>query len=220
MSRFISVLLLMMFVCIAPQVNAQVYLTPDQYSGSASTANDGVTGSLFMGSFKLQWSITAPNQNGTQYYHYVYNITDTSGAALSPKQKSFLLEVDPSITSSNGTLVNANPGIQGGPKTYTNLDILTLPQSIYAIDLSTPNNAAGSYSFDSTKAPVWGDFYVQINSLRYAYNTGFGSNPRGAPFTNWVPTPGALSLAVPEPKIVLLMGSFLMLAYVYRRRHA
>lgn len=163
---------------------ADVYLTPDQYSGSSSTTSGGVTGKDTYSSFQIQWSITAPSQNGTQYYHYVYTLTDSSGNALKHPQNNFLLEVSTAITSSNGTISNISPGlVESGPRTYTTANFSTLPGSIYAIDLSTPSNPAGMYSFDSTKAPVWGDFYAQSNRNRRAYNTSFGVNPTGSSFS-------------------------------------
>lgn len=217
MNKVLS-LLLFLFMFEFSSACAQVSLTPSQYSGDTTTTSGGVTGSHSFDNLEISWSITTPSQNGTQYYHYVYNITTTSGQALSPSQTYFLLQVSSAITSGNGAILNISPGLnESGPQTYTTSfgSFSNLPGSIYAIDLSTPSNPSSSYSFNSTSAPVWGNFYVQAsNNHDWAYNTGFNSTPpMSGSYADWIATPGTPS---PEPKTLLTLLTCLGIFFFFR----
>ena len=76
-----------------------------------------------------------------------------------------------------------------------------------------------TFSYTSSKAPVWGDFYIKDGSFEghdvYAYNSTFGTpDPTDAPADGSINykilRPDSIS-TIPEPSSMLLLGSALAL---------
>jgi hypothetical protein len=86
--------------------------------------------------------------------------------------------------------------------------------------------ASDEYYFTSTRAPVWGDFYMKDGkedmSDIYAYNTTFGTDdpldpPSNGSINYKILRPDTYTTIIPEPGTLLLLGSALALAGGYRR---
>ena len=69
-----------------------------------------------------------------------------------------------------------------------------------------------TFSFDTLREPVWGDFYAKGSNTTYAYNTGFGTNPgvNTTDFNSWIQVPDTKTAMIPLPGNVLLLGSGLV----------
>ena len=72
-----------------------------------------------------------------------------------------------------------------------------------------------TFYFDTNLPPVWGDFYAKGGRI-FAYNNGFGIEPAGTNFTDWIARPDGI--VVPIPGSVLLMGSGLLGLIGIRRK--
>lgn len=165
------------------------------------------------GSFKIDWSVFLTD---SKTYNYTYSITNKDGGRLSNNLSYILLEVGPSVTEKNYTslIANLTGGSMTAPTTYTSKDISSLPADIYAIKITTESKSMPVFSFNSSLAPIWGEFYARgSSSSTYAYNTDFADN-KGA-FKMAIP--GATSLATPEPSTYVLLVS-LLLAIIYLKR--
>jgi len=159
--------------------------------------------------------IDSDSDGDTDYYHYAYAYTaiGSSGAGLS----HFILEVSDQFAMDE--LWGLTPGvtyIANDPNPYgTSPANPGIPGSVYGIKFQTitgTTNADGTttwaWSFDSTRVPVWGDFYAKGGKSNYAYNMGFTSvdfDPTSlegdgkhiaVPDTYKVPVPAAVLLGI------------------------
>lgn len=197
-----------------------VLVDPTDFTGSRTSAPGGgitATGPWDNGGFELSWNI-ADNQDGT--YFYQYKITGLGGGQLTKDVKYWMLQLTPSI---DWTGVFDNVGFS------TEVDIFKkgkknpgMPGDLFGLKF---NDGTLEVSFVTDYAPEWGSFYARIDGKKrdnkdYAYNTGFGTDPTGTDFTNWIAVDGEVN-SVPEPStlILLLTGtSFLAGAARFRRK--
>ena len=105
------------------------------------------------------------------------------GTALTPAGSHWIFEVSPIITDANvGQYIYDENFTLVGPQTWTadpntpnsttpgaNNGNPNLPANLYGVKADTgtdpntqpPGVAGGTYTFSSTQAPVWGDFYMK-----------------------------------------------------------
>lgn len=83
-----------------------------------------------------------------------------------------------------------------------------MPHSFYGVKFDELNVYIVSFSFTSTQAPVWGNFYSKDGTVKdnpvVAWNTGLGDPDNGV----FIPRPDGIP--VPEPGILLLLGIGMM----------
>lgn len=234
LKRFIFSLSVLTLTCVAFTAFADVAVDPSYYTGSRQTDTpNGVTATENWSSatgtgFKISWSIS---QLGNGNFHYIYTITNASNKELAKDMSHFILQVSDTITASNvaANIFKNTPSFLG-PTKYTSTSNGNsnpgMPNpGVYGLKFDATGSLP-TITFDSTRAPVWGDFYTKDGKNKgndvFAYNSGFGILPTSAntnnftDFTKWIPRPDT-TVAVPEPATLLILGSSLAMAAFARK---
>ena len=158
--------------------------------------------------FTVSWVITNPVA-GTWHYSYTFSGTATTvGQGLS----HFILDT-------SDTCINVAAGTLADPNCITN-NAVTVSPANYTSAPSNPNFPVGAdiigvkfnvvggpalpvtITFDSDRAPVYGDFYVKVANSTTAYNNGLGNEATSTLLSDFIARPGD---ATPEPGSALLM---------------
>lgn len=184
--------------------------------------------------FEIAWNIVDASSSDSGNWEYEYSFANADGSQpLDPELSHWLLEVSEAITPDNvdSVIFDTNFDPFEGPKSWSGEDPgnPNLPAEIHALKLDT---AQTTYTFESTQAPVWGDFYAKDGKQGgvdvTAWNTEIGTDPdeTTSDFTGWIPTPDTTTTTVdttpvPEPSTLALAGigmSCLMGSRLRRRR--
>lgn len=195
------------------------------------------------GNLQLSWTITAPGDN-SNLYTYSYTFSGLNGTSLRPDISHFILELSQGCAAGSGCVQNATMRVGNGP--VVNIPTNKLEYGTFMLapsnpmfpanasisgikfDLST-NGSPVTYTFQSTKAPVWGDFYIKggspnnQNNFGVAYNYGLttAAKQNFMQQYNWfIARPDTLEFAaeIPEPGTVFLTGAGLLAALAWRRK--
>ncbi len=183
--------------------------------------------------FKISWNISQDNDVAGFPWHYSYTISGYEATDLSRGLSHVILEISGKATQSDFDFGSAT-GIEFG--TFENSGSSgsnpNLPADIYGIKFDGSSGTNVTFTFHSTKAPVWGNFYAKDgnNPTTTAWNTGLGGpapTSSDAPFTNWIARPdgdggdGGGGGEIPEPASIAGFGTLLAgfaLVAVRRRR--
>lgn len=181
--------------------------------GTRSVTSDGLTGNqAYANAFTISWTVTQT----AGIYHYDYLLSN-----LSKNLSHLLLQT---CNATGTALWNiTQPFDSTAPRTYSPSDPGNsnpgLPADLFGFKF---NGAAGDtyqLAFDSSLAPVWGDFYAKSGRDSYAFNDGL-ADPTSADLGDFIVVPGAqCSSVVPEPATLGLFGAGLALLG-FCRRHA
>lgn len=155
------------------------------YTGSLSYAGGGIVTdplpSIWANnSTTFSWTVTDTDtglQAGWWRYTYEWNATKPPGVSGGDGLSHLIIELSPNITANEyefGSLsaeVKTHLELQGNPD---------LPESVYGAKIQTSGTQV-VITFDSSRVPVWGDFYAKGGDV-YAYNAGFlAADPLVAP---------------------------------------
>lgn len=142
--------------------------------GSLSTATGGVVGggnySATAGGFKIDWNIT---QNMDTTWTYVYSFTNAAGQPRTgPAVSHIILELSENflpqdlLSVGSGILTTSFGPFGPGPSNPG----FPAAQSLSGVKFDTDE---ATISFTTTRAPMWGSFYVKGGSSSFAYNADF-----------------------------------------------
>lgn len=224
---------------------AQATLVYDQFvtgSNLAGSRSLAVNGGLMniggnVSSATLSWEIGY--DTNTTRWSYSYTFTHNSQQGIS----HFILDLSDNCTAGSGCIIGFRDNSTSADalifSTFTTNGNPGFPGSITGVkfdDLSAPSSY--TFSFQSERAPVWGDFYAKGGSPENRRNpTGFAIFNDGAdehltstdvidfiarPDTVTGPGPGPSGAAdpVPAPASLLLLGAGLLGLAASRKRSA
>jgi hypothetical protein len=207
------------FVTCASVVRASIAVDPSDYNDSRTTSgNSGVGGGLTWnpangswggGGFTITWDITDNGADFTYRYtidttgakalsHWILELSqfDASGAPLTSDWEDIFEDMTAGDYDSSGINDGANE-VPTNPFSPSNPGI---PGDIYGVKFNTSGDPNVSWvEFTTPQAPVWGDFYGKDGTENmgadevYIYNTGYGMDPLGTDFTDWIARPNGAS---------------------------
>ncbi|MCP4567875.1 MAG: PEP-CTERM sorting domain-containing protein [FCB group bacterium] len=211
MKSLSTLILALVVVVLISQPAMALSFTGSLSSPSGITASPGTP---WDGTISLTWIVTQNIDMSWDYqYRFSYPSKDIS---------HFIVAISPNATANdfwgaNGspiTIATYDPSNPGNPG---------LPSAFYGLKLDYEGNY---FTFTSTKAPVWGDFYIKDGKFDgndvYAYNSSFGSPdptdaPRDGTINNKILRPDSVTTTIPEPSSMILFGSVLAFAGGIRR---
>lgn len=230
MRRGVSTALLCTAVVLGIAVDASaapIYgtlLGAADFSGSR-TEGAGLTGTGRYDNMTVSWSIA--ESNGVFSYEYKFDFAGSSQNSIS----HLSLDLSDNCASTSGCVSNArlngnliaklefatfgagpsNPGFPANQSiTGVKFDDLAL----------NPEPNVWTITFDSVRAPMWGDFYLK-GGQDYLFNTGLlAANRQSGDKGLFVAVPDTVGVTAPEPATLLLFGLGAAAAAVRRARRS
>lgn len=205
-------LMLMPMAALATPITADFTGTRSVHAGLSATDGGKESKGWASKGFTLSWQI----QQVTGGYDYTYTLDPLYKGEVS----NFILEVSPvALTSDFRSLMEGKDHlIYFAPTSYTSDGNVAFSAPLFGIKFDFGGDPS-IYHFFSKKAPVWGDFFAKDGDYGEVWNTGFGQDPTGSPFTNWIATPDSTAtVPTPEPGTMVLLGAGLMALAVYGKR--
>ena len=200
-----------MFLLVVSSQSAMALMT---FSGSLSTP-DGIfaTEPWMTEGMIINWEIS---QNADMTWDYHYWFRNYAGGSPTKAISHMVVAISPNATLRDFWDASGPLEIQ----TWSGSDPSNpgMPSDLYGLKIDISDD---DYFFTSTKAPVWGDFYIKDGTLDqnpiYAYNSTFGTpdpldGPSNGSLNFKILRPDSTSIPVPEPSSMLLLGSVLALA--------
>jgi hypothetical protein len=200
-----------MLIILAAHAMATVSYTGSLSSYSAG-GDPGLVGMGYWvepGDSDIYWEVTQ-NEDSSWHYEYVLIVPRTESEI-----SHFILETSPEFTeddifNESGAFnhIEIKNHIGGSPG---NPD---LPGDIYGIKFDDTYGRLLSIDFDSTRAPVWGDFYAKcgLNVPQQVWNAGLAlPDPLDAPGNGSIDNHILVPDSVPEPASLLMMSIGVMI---------
>lgn len=207
---------------LAFPINLPADVTLLSYTGSLHyPAGLGGQGSWTQAPMSIEWAIQQ-GSDGWWSYDYVFS-------HRTPATSHFILEVSEDFTRDQIRAFNWNFE-DDDPRWYgPHVSNPGIPGSIFGIKFDDVDGTETLIQFESSRSPVWGDFYAKGGPTSGAWNLGFlDPDPIDPPTSGSIankilrPNGNDFGTPIPEPAGVLLMGAALIgmaaFAAVRRRR--
>jgi hypothetical protein len=182
------------------------YGTTADFTGTRTEGAGIVTGGDYVadgGKFEVSWVITSI----TGGYRYEY----TFDGYVSPAISHFILDLTDDCVTPGDPACVTNVVYNGDPLSYEINAFGPSPSNPGFPDATSIvgvkfDNTVGAppfkVSFESNRAPVWGDFFVKGGSASYAYNAGLTDHD-SADVNDFIARPNGV---VPEPGTLAMLG--------------
>jgi hypothetical protein len=219
-------LTLLLAIMVSNAVGATIYGTAAPLgSGSRTEGAQIITGGNYTTddqTFTVSWDISLNPVTSIYSYAYIFS------GFTAPDISHFILDLTDNCTdTANQGECIFNISSSGGTGSEFNI-FGTHPSnpgfpsggSIAGVKFDVGSGSAPlTFSFDSLRAPMWGDLYFKGGSDSFAYNAGLENHSLESTnaFVAVVDTVGA---PIPEPISLLSIGSGLILLGVLARRRA
>jgi hypothetical protein len=211
------------------------------FTGSLTSANGGIVATPSWETVSLGWTVT---QLVNQTWRYNYDLFVSQGATQQKNISHMLVEASLGFTECDILTTN---WVSCTPKA-TDIEVQqwtdqqgnpSIPGPLYGIKFNTvtplPGSSTGTHwlvQFDTTRAPVWGDFYAKDGKTSgtdiTAWNAGFllvdpTDGPANGSISNKLLRPDSTETlpSVPEfsaPMLASLAGLIPLLGAALRRR--
>ena len=209
-------------------VCGQATAAPTSYSGSLTTADNGLLGT---GDWvkdpdhdvTFSWVITQ-NSDSTWHYWYKFDSTDIQGDISH-------LVIETSSTFMANDIFNDVPSVEdGGPDSHGAANgNPNIPETVFGLKFQNPGGAVMTVEFDSPRDPVWGDIFAKggAGTGGELWNAGFtspDSDPTDPPADYSVGfhvlRPDSTTSTIPAPGAVFLCALGAGLVAQWRRRRS
>jgi hypothetical protein len=207
--RIVALGLMVCFLTLIPALGDDIYVPESAWTGSRSAGNGITATGSWADTFQVSWAIVQQGSN----WQYTY----TFSGATSPDLSHWILELSSGFTSADIW------GIQVNGASFSDVEIKNwdsqqgnqgMPGTVFGIKFDT---GGITFSFDTNRAPVWGDFFAK-GGQESAWNNGFGTAPtESSNFNHYIARPDTRT-SVPEPGTLLLLGAGLLATACFRRR--
>ena len=191
------------------------------YTGSLSSSDGGLLGVgawVDPGVSEIVWEVTQ-NEDSSWHYEYVLTVPNTESEI-----SHFILETSPTFTEDDiSNESGAFDQIEIKNHLETSPGSPELPQDIYGIKFDDTFGHLLIIHFDSTRDPVWGDFYAKggRNISQQVWDTGLTFvDPVDAPSNGSINNHILVPDSVPEPASLLMLsiGTLVIRGKLRRKR--
>jgi hypothetical protein len=122
----------------------------------------------------VYWDVS---QNADGTWHYAYTFANGTGGSLKSQVSHFIISVSPTLTCSDVFNFTGDFGSKEIKEFGPHPSNPNFPdgQTMFGMKIDL-NKKQTTVAFDSTRAPMWGDFYAKGggNPKNFAYNSDFG----------------------------------------------
>jgi len=190
------------------------------YEGMLSTEDGTLTGTDEWVTGLTTFTYAVDNVTTPGYWHYVYTLTIPTDTKYAANIQHLIIGVTSGLTM--GDLKNVSGQLHKVELVEAKGDNANMPQDLYAAVFQVGGEESFvTIRFDTTRAPVWGDFFARGDNQNSIWNIGFTADSVDPTTVPPDVCMGAFILrpdSIPEPTTMLTLLAGLAFTRVFRRR--